>query len=160
MGYGNVAPAPLIRVCWPNAADILDATRAIPRMAPFICRTINSVSLFNQACVTERLLSERWGRSGQGIAQVDETHGHMGVSGCSRCRKPRIPLEIGVLEHEVDGPPFGVAHERCVATESDFLDGPVLAVARNGAISDLGGTVGVERHILRDVNATVITVKQ
>ncbi len=59
----------------------------------------------------------RRSRSRQGVAQVEEAHVDMGVRGRADGRKPRIPLEIGVLEHQVESAPFGVLRKSGIGAE-------------------------------------------
>src|SRR5262249_30467313 len=102
--------------------------------------------------------AERGSRTRKRIAKVEEAHVDVRISGRGASHKPRIPLEIGVLEHEVECAEFGVAPDRGIGAESDFLNRAVLTVAGNRTVSDKA-IVGFTRKVFGHINSAIVCIE-
>src|SRR5579871_713720 len=155
MGAGKVAPAALM-----VSAGIATAAASPTPIA-------QSVILFmSRSPLSDfRLESLLQGRSGarQSIAEVEEQHAEAGIFRLSAGDEPRIADQVGVLAHEVEGPPLGILPDGLVEAERDFLNGAVLPVSGpDVAVADQHrlGDGGVDDHVLLDVSAAVVGVEQ
>src|SRR5579872_5206779 len=108
--------------------------------------------------ITNRTLLRGRGRTRQRIAEVYKSHRKTGVTGRSARDQPWIPLQIRVLEHEVQSAPPGIFGKRKVGTNRTLLNGTILPVAGDRSISDqLAGSI--DGKVLSDVNAAIICIK-
>lgn len=117
------------------------------------------VALRGTVCLL--LLSGR--APGQRVAQVEEHHAQMSVFRRSSCDEPRIPRNIGVLTHEIQGAVFPVFHDGLGESAGDFLNVAVLtrgSHSAGGPVSNGRRAVGIERGVLKDINTTVVGVEK
>src|SRR5438876_12133374 len=116
MGFGNVAPAPLIRILFSTLALMEfdgELQPAIIRAKATAPATHVSFIMFMSPCLGMRsALLDVGCRPGQQIAQVHKSHVGVGIFRSVRGYEPGVPEHIRILQHQLQSTVSGIPPER------------------------------------------------